>query len=273
MSPSPGTIIGKADFIGRLSKKLGRVDYPAAAPRRTVHGVPDFYANRELLSVEQKIEQYVHNLTALTGQVLMVKEEDAELTISAYIRQICADFAVEDVVRWDHTELNALNLDEYLLEGSIRVIPWIEDSQQEVIGEHKVNNEAVLPTELFNGDEKASNWSRRSALLRQVEKCRVGVVWADYAIAETGTVVLCAKGGHGRSVSLLPEILVTIFRADQLLRTMGEAFAAIAKDNINSEVIPSSINLITGPSRSADIENDLTIGIHGPGKVYTVIIE
>ncbi|WP_127588528.1 LutC/YkgG family protein [Paenibacillus koleovorans] len=118
-----------------------------------------------------------------------------------------------------------------------------------------------------------SRWRGRSALLQAAERCRMGIVWPDYALANTGTLVLQAHGGRGRSVSLLPDTLFAVFRADQLVTRMGEAFAHIREERPGMADIPSSINLITGPSRSADIENDLTIGIHGPGKVYAVIVQ
>lgn len=92
-------------------------------------------------------------------------------------------------------------------------------------------------------------------------------------MANTGTLVLQCSPQRGRSVSLLTSILFAVFRADQLVNRMGEAFAAITADKRHPLDYASSLNLITGPSRSADIENDLTIGIHGPGKVYAVIIK
>jgi L-lactate dehydrogenase complex protein LldG len=109
--------------------------------------------------------------------------------------------------------------------------------------------------------------------LQAAERCQIGIVWPDYAIANTSTLTLLARGGKGRSVSLLPDILFAVFRAEQLVTRMGEMFQRVREDHPDAASLPSSLNMITGPSRSADIENDLTIGIHGPGKVYAVIIE
>jgi L-lactate utilization protein LutC len=211
------------------------------------------------------LELFVHHWTTLTGKVMLVHEEDAGPATSAYLRQVCTEHDVQGVVRWEDEGLNKLISDAYLAEHGIHVVPWKQDSGE---------LEGSVTKESNPSDEgAASNWSQRSALLQAAEQCRLGVVWADYALAETGTVVLCAQGGHGRSVSLLPEILFAVFRADQIVRRMGEAFSAMSEDERYAQALPSSINLITGPSRSADIENDLTIGIHGPGKVYAVIIE
>jgi L-lactate dehydrogenase complex protein LldG len=255
MNHLPGSIVGKEEFIGRLAKKLGRSKPMLEAPSRSVRGVPEFYAERHL-DKQEMLALFVHNWTTLTGKVLIVKEEEAGLAAGAYLRQICTEHGVDKVVRWEHEGLNEFGLDAQLQEDGVRIFPW-----KETLGDSSTENQTN------------TNWSKRSALLQHAEQCRIGVVWADYAIAETGTVVLCAKGGQGRSVSLLPDILLAVFRSDQLVRRMGEAFSAIAEDGKYADLLPSSLNLITGPSRSADIENDLTIGIHGPGKVYAIIIE
>jgi L-lactate dehydrogenase complex protein LldG len=257
MSVEQGQIVGRESFIQRLSKNLGRTELSTIPPTRTEKGVPAFYADRQL-SKQEMIDLFIHHWTTLTGKVLLVNEQEAGPAAGAYLKQVCDEFDVKNVVRWEHDGLIQLGLDAHLAESGIRVIPWKTDT-----------NESKLTEDV----DLDSNWSKRSTLLQAAEQCRIGVVWANFALAETGTVVLCAQGGHGRSVSLLPEILFVVFRADQLVRRMGEVFSKMTEDEGLIQAWPSSINMITGPSRSADIENDLTIGIHGPGKVYAVIIE
>jgi L-lactate dehydrogenase complex protein LldG len=121
--------------------------------------------------------------------------------------------------------------------------------------------------------QSGSRWAQRSELLQRTERCQLGIVWPDFAVANTATLVLQCSPQQGRSVSLLTDILFAVIRADQLVTRMGEAFGHITDGKADATQYPSSLNLITGPSRSADIENDLTIGIHGPGKVYAVIIK
>jgi L-lactate dehydrogenase complex protein LldG len=261
MSVKPGVIVGRESFIGRLSKNLGRSELSATPPVRVEKGVPAFYADMHLTKQEM-IDLFIQHWTTLTGKVLLVSEADAGPATSAYLRQVCEELEVESVVRWEHEGLIQLGLDEHLIEHGIRVVPWKAEMDQKSVEKDNLDEDSV-----------ASNWSQRSPLLQAAEQSRLGVVWADFALAETGSVVLCAQGGNGRAVSLLPEVLFAVFRADQLVRRMGEAFTAMSADERYSKVWPSSVNIITGPSRSADIENDLTIGIHGPGKVYAVIIE
>ena len=92
-----------------------------------------------------------------------------------------------------------------------------------------------------------------------------GVSRAAYALADTGSVVFAASSDEPRAASLLPAIHVTLVSEDVILSGLEELFAAVGGD------LPSSLAIVTGPSRSADIEQLLTVGVHGPGEVHVVI--
>ena len=92
-----------------------------------------------------------------------------------------------------------------------------------------------------------------------------GMSRAAYALADTGSVVLAASPDEPRAASLLPEVHITLVYEDVILSGLDELFAAVGDD------LPSSLAIVTGPSRSADIEQLLTIGVHGPGEVHVVI--
>lgn len=98
-----------------------------------------------------------------------------------------------------------------------------------------------------------------------------GLTWVDYAAAELGSVAVCSSPGQGRSVSLLPPVFVAFVPAERLLYTRRAVLEEVARRHREGRG-PSSLTFITGPSRSADIENDLTIGVHGPGVVAAVIV-
>jgi len=98
-----------------------------------------------------------------------------------------------------------------------------------------------------------------------------GVTGVDYAVAETGSLVLCASPEKGRSVSLLGKTHIAVVRADQILPDLYDLFPRIMADYPDG--LPGNITLITGPSKTADIELQLVIGVHGPGTVHIVVIE
>ena len=93
-----------------------------------------------------------------------------------------------------------------------------------------------------------------------------GVSEAAYGLADTGSVVLAAAPNEPRARSLLPEVHVSLLREDRILPGLTELFVTL-----NGE-LPSALAIVTGPSRSADIEQRLTIGVHGPGEVHVVLL-
>lgn len=97
----------------------------------------------------------------------------------------------------------------------------------------------------------------------------VGITTAQAAIAETGTLVLDSARERHRLVSLVPPVHVAIVDAETIFETLGEALAFIHQ---NGHISPA-VTFITGPSRTADIELTLTIGVHGPQELYVIVNE
>jgi len=92
-----------------------------------------------------------------------------------------------------------------------------------------------------------------------------GVSEAVYGLADTGSVVIAASPEEPRANSLLPDVHITLLAEDRILAGLQELFTAVGAS------LPSSLAIVTGPSRSADIEQTLTIGVHGPGEVHVVV--
>lgn len=96
------------------------------------------------------------------------------------------------------------------------------------------------------------------------------VTGADLVIAETATLAHMAKPGEGRMTTLIAPVHVAFFTPDQLVETLDDALARLAGPIRDGE--RSCLTFITGPSRTADIENSLTIGVHGPGELHAVLV-
>ena len=90
-------------------------------------------------------------------------------------------------------------------------------------------------------------------------------VWA--AVAETGSLVVRASAAHGRAVSLVPPYHVAVVGRDQIVPDLIDLMA-----KVGAEGTASGIVLITGPSKTADIEMNLIIGVHGPGAVEVFLV-
>jgi len=95
----------------------------------------------------------------------------------------------------------------------------------------------------------------------------VGVTACHGAIAETGSLALISGPGCSRTVSLLPPWHIAVVRHDDLLATMGDFFLS----RHDAMARAANCTFVTGPSRTADIELSLTVGVHGPGKVTVVL--
>ena len=96
----------------------------------------------------------------------------------------------------------------------------------------------------------------------------IGLSTAEWAIAETGSLVLESGPGKGRTVTLLPPTYVAVVPVDRVLRTVPEAIERYA----GSGGLPANVCFHTGPSRSGDIEMSLAIGVHGPGDVHVLLV-
>ena len=95
----------------------------------------------------------------------------------------------------------------------------------------------------------------------------VGISTAQAAIAETGTLILDSACERHRLVSLVPPVHIAIVNASTICDTLSDALALLRKDK---EISPA-VTFITGPSRTADIELTLAIGVHGPQELYVIV--
>lgn len=95
----------------------------------------------------------------------------------------------------------------------------------------------------------------------------IGITTAQAAIAETGTLVLDSADERHRFVSLVPPVHIAIIDASKICATLGEALTLLRKEK---EISPA-VTFITGPSRTADIELTLTVGVHGPQQLFVII--
>lgn len=105
--------------------------------------------------------------------------------------------------------------------------------------------------------------------MEKAKAADIGITTVQSAIANTGSLVLATEMRRPRIVSLLPTVHVALVKESQIVSRMGEAFTWTAGDG---RKIPSSVHVITGPSRSSDIENDLSIGVHGPVAVRAIVV-
>ncbi|MBZ0292390.1 MAG: lactate utilization protein, partial [Anaerolineae bacterium] len=111
----------------------------------------------------------------------------------------------------------------------------------------------------------------RYQTLAEIEPAQVGLTGADYAVAATGTLVVSTGPGKGRIPTVLPPTHIAVITADQLLPRLENWIAIQREQHMKLFYDTSNVCLITGPSRTGDIEKKLVLGMHGPGEVQVVI--
>jgi len=115
----------------------------------------------------------------------------------------------------------------------------------------------------------------RQALRDVIAAADLGVTGADLAVAESGSLVLLSGSGRPRSTSLLPPYHVAVFDREALVESLTQVGVLLEAWH-DGEPAPwrgGVINVITGPSRTADIELTLTRGVHGPKEVHAIFVD
>ena len=242
----------KVNFIKQVTKALGRSEIipPEASYATAIFedkssasaNAEQAVADAELLS-ESLMKEMVESSKTAGWKVHRPDnlEEAAQLVL-----RICKDHKARYVLRSSHDVLTDIPLDAALSLSGIKV-EVTEHSSGSSIQQIRKSKSAA-----FNAD--------------------VGVTGVDYAVAETGTVVLHPRAGVSRLLSLAPPIHIAILRQGDVLPSLDELFA-IQRDVFLKGELEGSMNLISGPSKTADIEGTTVTGIHGPLEVHLIIVK
>lgn len=151
------------------------------------------------------------------------------------------------------------------------IINRFKESVESVAGHCVVTTDVTDCVNRILADLKAERvaTSENPPNARDIFQFDVGISNAQAAIAETGTLVLDSDYERHRLVSLVPPVHIAIVNASDIVETLSDALALVRKDK---EISPA-ITFITGPSRTADIELTLAIGVHGPQELYVIVNE
>jgi L-lactate dehydrogenase complex protein LldG len=112
----------------------------------------------------------------------------------------------------------------------------------------------------------AVSWSEMT--LDQLYDFDCGITDVDRAVAETGSLAIRAGGGHGRGLSLIPALHVAVVERAAVLADLMDLFAWL-----EAEGAGTATTLITGPSKTSDIEMNLVVGVHGPMQVQVFLVD
>lgn len=214
-------------FLDRIAVRLKRPRL-VTAPPRTLHGVPEFHRGPSSGPDSSDLAaRFSAALEKLGGRAFI---EPSAAAASARLAALLTELRPGRIVAWAPEHLGELDLAPLL-------------NHPGYVADH------------------GSGW--RDAALG----AEIGVTGADYAVADTGTLVLASGPGRPRLASLAPAAHIALVPRARLVARIGEAWERVFREGTR----PSAIQNITGPSRTADIENDLAIGVHGPASVTVIL--
>lgn len=136
-----------------------------------------------------------------------------------------------------------------------------------------------LPQALRHGADpllKALAWKKGAPSLeiregRADPADEVSVAHAFAGVAETGTLILCSGADNPTTLNFLPETHIVVMEAGDLVGTYEEVWTRL-REKFGEGEMPRTVNMITGPSRTADIEQTLELGAHGPRRLHVIIV-
>ncbi|MGH7764454.1 MAG: LUD domain-containing protein [Candidatus Dormibacteraceae bacterium] len=235
------------------------------------------------------VEQFKQRLEAVGGQVHFARDAAHAREI---IGRICSSARNEGTTR-DRMVVTKV---KSMASEEIELNPYLEALGMEVVetdlGERMVQLTHTHPSHLIApaihltkedaarvfGTEatvEAIQLHARESLRQKFIDASVGISGANMAIAETGTIVIVTNEGNADLTTTLPPVHIALFGIDKVVATLDDAVAVLRMlpRSGTGQIMSSYVNWITGPSRSADIEQSLTIGVHGPREMHCVILD
>ena len=244
------------DFLANLSQSLGREPEGEFTPDVATH------LSLSAGQVESRARRVADDMVSRAGELMDLVEQSATeaawnvfRTTSTqdaanYIRRVAQDVEARTMLRSTHSVLNTLDIEAAVHGTGIAL-------------------EVMALDDVKSGAEREAS---RETLRQQAIVADIGITGVDYVVAETGSCVLLPRKGVSRVISLLPPVHIAVVESGQVLPSLDELFTLRRQEFLNGN-LGSYMNLISGPSRSADIEYQLVTGVHGPGEVHMVLLD
>lgn len=182
-----------------------------------------------------------------------------------------------DVVRRFASELEKLGATCTLLGTNAEVVEHISDFVRKkgarlVLAcglERALSHEISKAVSSVNASYFDVNELNGRDLRELLKRADIGITGADLAVAETGSLLITSKNDAERLVSCLPPVHVVILSKEKILDNFLELAEWLRKAQDKST---RTVSIITGPSRTADIELEIVVGVHGPHELHVIIL-
>ena len=178
------------------------------------------------------------------SSVFQPSAQDPEIEFAEQFTKLLGKF----IFCIDHKELVA-QLNALVSHQNLKKLYCREDKLRTMLADHQ-----------FNGFTEV-----------ELADCDAAVTTCELLVARTGSIVMSAAGPSGRSVSVYAPVHICIAYTDQLVYDIKDGLLLL-KEKYQHH-LPSLITFATGPSRTADIEKTLVVGVHGPKEVYLFLVD
>ena len=166
------------------------------------------------------------------------------------------------------TELDMLFAEEFIkLSGKFAFCLDEEDAKNQI----QILLAQQKWTKIFSREKELSVFYDPLLKSDSLHDCDAAITTCHYLVARTGAILLSSAQDNGRTASVYAPVHICIAYSDQLVFDTRDALN-LMKENFGNK-LPSSMTFAAGPSRTADIEKTLVIGIHGPKEVYVFLID
>ena len=249
MHSEPSLGIPTTRFVESVREALGRADEPPTTPYR--HLTEDTSAlELQVADIRRRIESELPELmeqfatTAGLRGWNVCRATDGESALD-YVVSLGHRLGVASAARSEQSVFETVPVDAALAGSGIICWPAIYADDGE-----------------------------RPAVRRRLSETGMGITGADYAVSETGSVIVLPRRGLSRLVSVVPPVHIAIVRPQDVIGTLDDLFTVRRLEyHRNGGEMGSYLNFITGPSRTADIEQTIVEGVHGPREVHLVLLE
>ncbi|HEU4386189.1 MAG TPA: lactate utilization protein [Blastocatellia bacterium] len=236
----------KDKILNKVRTALGR-DAKSSVPASPGPRLQPPEAARDPAALERLVERFAEEVVKLGAKVEVVRSAS---DIHGYLSMLIDANSVNVAAVSDCEIARSLALAEWVKSRRLSLVPTLK---QFAAGE---SNGDTPPMERYK-------W--------ELIKAGIGITSADYAIADTGSMVLVTGGEQHRLISLLPPVHVCLLNRDRLVPDLATFLAKVRSDHYSAGAPPQAVTFITGTSRTADIELQLTRGVHGPREVHVLL--
>ena len=253
---------GQRAFIGNIRSALGKSshDLPGETDLCTsqftdkTQAILDRIRNRSRAERQQLLDRFIEMAVPINLKVIVLEDEQTTAAaIADLVKQKDPEWGDrKSVAAWQHPLIERLNLADALADQKV----------------------PVVVTEITDADsDEVSALNARKRLRKQVIDSYIGITAVDYGMADTASLVIRTRPGQARSVSLVPSIHIGVIQLDQIIWDLKELYALISFDpEVRKEGMTNCMTLISGPSKTADVEATMVRGAHGPREVYVYVI-